>query len=304
MELRQLKYFLAVAEELHFGRAAEKVHIAQPPLSQQIKALEEELGAKLFLRNSRNVQLTEEGKYFRKEAVEIFDKINNAADTVFRMAKGETGRISVGFMEIAMDSHLPEIIRSFKYDYPDVRVKVSQLGASSQMEKLRTGQLQVGFCSAYKYGLQDLDYKLLFRKQHLLAMPEDHALAAKDSVTLEDVAGERLIIFPRVGHPDLYDSIFAAFHKKNIFPGPAQEVAGISGVTALIAAGMGVSFVPENTRIQRKGIVTRPLADNFPTMDIYMVWKKGEPTAVVSLFLEEVAAFYELESVFASAKNS
>lgn len=298
MELRQLKYFLAVAEELHFGRAARKVHIAQPPLSQQIKALEEELGAKLFIRNSRNVELTAEGRFFQEEALAIIEKINHAADTVGRMSKGEKGRISVGFMEIAMDSHLPEIIRSFKFDYPDVRVKVTQLGTSAQMDKLREDQLEVGFCSVFRYGLQDLEYKLLFRKEHLLAMPEDHPLADKKSVSLEDVAKERLIIFPRSGHPDLYDSIFESFNSKGLLPRTSQEVAGISGVTALIAAGMGVSFIPENTRIERKGIVTRTISDDFPTMDIYMVWKKGQPAAVVRLFMDEVASFYELEPVF------
>lgn len=295
MELRQLRYFLAVAEELHFGRAAKKVHIAQPPLSQQIKALEEELGAKLFVRSSRKVELTAEGRYFMEEVTAILDRLNHVSNTILRMTKGETGCISVGFLEIAMDSSLPEIIRGFKCDYPDIRVNVSQLGASVQLERLRKEVLEVGFCSVYKYGLQDLDYKLLFKKELFLAMPEDHRLTSKRSVTLEDVSKERLIIFPRAGHPDLYDGILEAFTSKGYLPDIRQEVAGISGVTALIAAGMGVSFVPENTRIQRKGIVTRPLEDDFPTMDIYMVWKKGEPAAAVQRFLDEVTAFYKLD---------
>lgn len=298
MELRQLKYFVAVAEELHFGRAAKRVHIAQPPLSQQIKALEEELGARLFERSSRKVELTAEGRYLLDEAREILDRVSDAMETVGRMVRGEAGRMHVGFMEIAMDSHLPEIMRHFRAGYPDVGVRVSQLGASVQLERLRNGELDVGFCSVFRHGLQGLEDRLLFEKEHFLAMPEDHPLTRKEKVSLEDVAEERLIMFPRFGQPDLYDSILEAFTMKGLYPDVGQEVAGISGVTALIAAGMGVSFVPENTRIQRKGIVTRPIDGDFPAMDIYMVWKKGEPAAALRLFLEEVAASYRLGPVF------
>ncbi|WP_031481844.1 LysR substrate-binding domain-containing protein [Maridesulfovibrio frigidus] len=292
MELRQLRYFVAVAEELHFGRAARRVHIAQPPFSQQIKGLEEEIGAKLLERNSRNVQLTAEGQYFYGQAVSILAQAQVVALTVARMAKGESGCVNVGFMEVAMDSPLPEAIRGFRHSSPDVSVQISQLGGSAQLAKIRSGELDVGFSTVFLHGMDGLASIRLFSKKHAIAVPDDHKFAREKSLSLEDIADEKLILFPRSGQPDLHDSIIKAFSKKRLVPIISQEVAGLSGAAALIASGMGITFLPDSSRVIREGITLIPIRDEFPTMDLFMVWKRGDLSNTNKGFMESVADYF------------
>ncbi len=299
MELRQLRYFIAVAEELHFGRAARRVHIAQPPFSQQIKSLEEELGAKLLERNSRKVRLTSEGRYFYQQAISILDRTEEAASTVGRMAKGGYGNIKVGFTETAMDSMLPESVRSFSHRYPGVSMQFSQFGTSAQLELIRSGGLDVGFSSIYRHAMDGLSSVRLFAKNHVLAVPEDHIFTSRDSVSLAEMAGEHLIMFPRSGQPDLHDEIMKAFGKRGLSPVISQEVSGLSGASALVASGMGVTFLPENSRTVRKGIALVPLKEEFPGMDIYMVWNSEQYSNTSGVFMEWVADYFSVSKPFA-----
>lgn len=299
MELRQLRYFIAVAEELHFGRAARRVHIAQPPFSQQIKALEEEVGARLLERNSRKVRLTSEGRFFYGQAVSILEQAEEAASTVGRMARGEYGKIKAGFTETAMDSLLPEAVRSFSHRYPGVGMQFSQFGTSTQLERIRSGELDVGFSTIYRHAMDGLSSVKLFSKNHVLAVPEDHILTAKDNVSLEEIAREHLIMFPRSGQPDLHDAIMNAFRSRGLFPVVSQEVSGLSGASALIASGMGVTFLPENSRTSRKGIALVPLQDDFPGMDICMVWSSEEYSNTAGVFMEWVADYFSVSKPFA-----
>jgi DNA-binding transcriptional LysR family regulator len=296
MELRQLKYFVAVAEELHFGRAAKRAHIAQPPFSQQIKSLEEDVGAKLLERNSRNVRLTAEGQYFYEQAVSILEKIDLTASTVGRMAKGETGRVKVGFMEIAMDSLVPEAIRAFRNKYSDVSILISQLGAIVQLKRIRSGDLDVGFSTVFMHGMEGLESLRLFSKKHVLAVPDDHSFTHKKKLTLKDIAKEKLIMFPRTGQPDLYDSMMEAFSKRELVPIISQEVSGLSGAAALISSGMGVAFLPDNSHVSRKGITLIPLEEDFPLMDIYMVWNKDSCSNTAKIFMESVAGYFAVSN--------
>lgn len=298
MELRQLRYFIAVAEELHFGRAARRVHIAQPPFSQQIKALEEELGARLLDRNSRKVRLTSEGRYFYRQALGILDRAEEATSTVGRMARGEYGNIKIGFTETAMDSLLPEAVRSFSHRYPGVAMQFSQFGTSTQLEQIRSGALDVGFSSIFSYGMDGLSSVKLFTKKHVLAVPEDHIFTSKGSVSLTEVAGESLIMFPRSGQPDLHDSMMKSFRSRGLSPVVGQEVSGLSGASALVASGMGVTFLPENSRTSRKGIALVPLNEDFPGMDIYMVWSMTDYSNTCGVFMEWVADYFSVSRQF------
>ncbi|NDV27900.1 LysR family transcriptional regulator [Desulfovibrio sp. JC010] len=299
MELRQLRYFIAVAEELHFGRAARRVHIAQPPFSQQIKSLEEEIGARLLERNSRKVRLTNEGRYFYKQAMDIMAHVEEATATAGRMAKGEYGNVRVGFLEIAMDSLLPEAVRSFSHRYPGVSVRLSQFGASIQLEKIHSGELDVGFSTVYLHAMEGLSSVKLFSKKHVLAVPEDHIFTAKKSVSLKDIAGENLLLFPRTGQPDLYDSIMDAFTSRGLVPKVRQEISGLSGASALISSGMGVTFLPDNSRVSRKGIAMVPISDDFPRMEIYMVWNREDYSNTAGVFMEWVADYFSVSGAFA-----
>ncbi|MBI9112556.1 LysR substrate-binding domain-containing protein [Maridesulfovibrio ferrireducens] len=297
MELRQLRYFIAVAEELHFGRAAQRVHIAQPPFSQQIKSLEEEIGAKLLERNSRKVRLTEEGRYFYEQAVSILEQTDLAVSTVSRMAKGESGSVKVGFMEIAMDSLLPEAIRAFRHKHSDVSVLISQLGASAQLERIRSDELDVGFSTVFMHGMEGLASIRLFSKKHVLAVPDDHAFTRKKSLSLKEIAKEKLIMFPRAGQPDLHDSIMQAFSKRGLVPIISQEVSGLSGAAALISSGMGVAFLLDNSHVSRTGITLIPVIEEFPSMDIFMVWNKDSCSNTAKVFMERVADYFSVSKI-------
>ncbi|HAS89372.1 MAG TPA: LysR family transcriptional regulator [Desulfovibrio sp.] len=299
MELRQLRYFIAVAEELHFGRAARRVHIAQPPFSQQIKGLEEELGARLLERNSRKVRLTNEGRYFYKQAVDIVAQAEEAAETVGRMAKGEYGNIRVGFTETAMDSLLPEAVRSFSHRYPGVSTRLGQFGSSIQLERIRSGGLDVGFSTVFLHAMEGLSSVKLFSRKHELAVPEDHIFTVGKIVSLTEIAQENLLMFPRSGQPDLYDAIMNTFASKGLVPKVQQEISGFSGSSALISSGMGVTFLPENSRVSRKGIAMVPISDDFPGMDIYMVWNREEYSNTAGVFMEWVADYFSVSKSFA-----
>lgn len=254
-------------------------------------------------RDSRNVRLTAEGQYFYEQAVLILEQSELAASTVGRMAKGETGRVQVGFMEIAMDSLVPEAIRTFRNKFSGVSVLISQLGATVQLERIRTGELDVGFSTVFMHGMEGLESLKLFSKKHVLAVPDDHLFTRKKKLTLKDIAKDKLIMFPRAGQPDLYDSMMEAFSKKGLEPIISQEVAGLSGAAALISSGMGVAFLPDNSHVSRKGITLIPIMEDFPLMDIYMVWNKDSCSNAAKKFMESVADYFAVSSVADNGSN-
>ncbi len=170
MELRQLKYFLAVAEELHFGRAAQKMNVSQPPLSQQIKLLEEELNTRLFMRTSRSVSLTQEGQYFMKEAKCILNRLQLASDTVKAMARGEEGLLSIGFVVVASQTQLPETIREFRLHNPKVRLELKELSTNEQLEGFANGDLDMGFIRYYGQNLKGLNTMSYHKENYALAI--------------------------------------------------------------------------------------------------------------------------------------
>ncbi|MGE4293073.1 MAG: LysR family transcriptional regulator [Desulfovibrio sp.] len=287
MELRQLRYFQAVAEELHFGRAADRVHIAQPPLSQQIKRLEEELGVELLRRSSRKVELTPEGARFLESAREILERVEGAVHAVRAMARGEAGRLRVGFVGPASDSLFPEAVRDYRAENPGVQLVLLEMGTTDQLEALRRGEIDLGVIRLFHQNLRGFQHEPFAREPYVLALPESHPLTALDEIPLASLEGVPLILFPRRFQPALYDTIMARLRQAGVTPYVVQRAITKQTKSALVASGLGAAFLHASSRkAPRAGVAYRPLAGEFPLMELEMVWRPESATEVLRRFVD------------------
>jgi DNA-binding transcriptional LysR family regulator len=290
MELRHLRYFVAVAEELHFGRAAEKLHIAQPPLSQQIMNLEEELGAGLFDRSRRSVQLTEAGRYFLKEAKLLLAHAEQAADTARRISQGQSGRLVIGFVGSVIHTFLPEGLRSFRGRFPDVELMLQELNTAEQIKALHTRRIDVGFLYP---DVQDaaLAFRPLIRTPLMVVLPVKHPLAGRRSLRLRELAKEPFIANTRSSEPVVRDAFISMCHSAGFTPKIAQEAGHVQTVLGLVAAGLGACLLPDFiSRIKRPGVKYVPLTGSPPVVELAVVWRSDTTSALVNSFVEVIAA--------------
>ncbi len=297
MELRHLRYFLAVAEELHFGRAAERLHIAQPPLSQQIRALESELGARLFARTSRSVRLTPAGEAYLKDVRALFARLDEAGSLARRIHVGEAGEVAVGYMNPVMDAALCQALARFRSVRPEVAVRLRELPSGRQLAELQAGRLDIGFIRLLDGVegpggpelLHGLETRIVAREPYVLALPEGHPLAVRETVPLALVAAEPLILFPRQDMPQLYDAMLAALRASGAVPRISQEVSGKHAALALVAAGFGVCLVPASAQDwQRRGVVLRAVEPGLPVVRMAAAWPKHSANAA-ALALADLA---------------
>ncbi|MEH2193920.1 MAG: LysR family transcriptional regulator [Nostoc sp.] len=288
MELRHLRYFVTLAEELHFGRAAERLHIAQPPLSQQIRQLERELGFELFHRTKRNVQLTEAGQVFLGEVQQIMKQLQQAIQVGQQTSRGEIGQLVVGFVSSAAYNILPIILRTFRSHVPDVDIELHELTTDQQLEWLREGRMDVGFLRP-PVEENKFSYETIFQESLMVALPEAHFLASQSDVCLTSLANEPFILFPRILAPGLYDSIISICQQAGFSPKVAQEAIQMQTIVSLVAAEMGVAIVPESLQnLQRIGVVYKKLQEPTPKVAIAMIWRKNETSPTVQRLVEIV----------------
>jgi DNA-binding transcriptional LysR family regulator len=283
VELRHLRYFLAVAEERHFGRAARRLRIAQPPLSRQIQALEEELGFPLFDRSRRRVELTPAGAALFAHAQKVFDTLDFAVNEAKRAATGQTGRITIGYPTSVAFSGLPELIRAFRDRSAGVDVALRELPPQEQLDALRNGRIDVGFIRG-PLAEADIASCLIRREPLVLALPEGHPLALRTRIRLDMLTKESFITFPRQRGPAFFDFIMRLCHDAGFTPRVAQEAPQLDMVS-LVAAGFGVAILPESFRnARRPGAVFRAL-DGVPPTELFVAWRRGETSPVVHDFL-------------------
>lgn len=295
MELRQLKYFIAVAEELHFGRAAERCHIAQPPLSQQIKRLEEELGVTLLERTSRRVSLTPEGTEFLRRCRDIRDRIDEAVLCVQDMAKGLEGQLRVGFIGPASLSKLPKAIRAFREKNPNIRLDFSAQSTTEQLPLLRGDRLDIAFVRLFGHDIRGLNTMVFLREPYVLAIPEGHPFADRERLHIKDLEDEPLIFNQRIAQPALYRSLVGSFHKAGFMPNIVQEVNTEQSTVALVATGLGCAMVPASSAAdKRSGVAFRPLDGDLPQWEITALWKQKNESALLRKFLDTVADFRDV----------
>ncbi len=259
MELRHLRHFVAVAETLHFGRAAEQLYMAQPPLSQSIRQLEAEVGVALFERTSRRVLLTPAGAVFQARALRILASVEEAALAARRAERGEEGWLGIGFSASAAYDVLPDVLRDFRTAYPDVELRLYEMNAAEQATALRDEKIHLGIArpSIEEPGLvrETITHELF-----VVALPSGHPRAVSADLDLAELAGEPFILFPTLPKPSYGDSILQVCALAGFVPHVAQEVREMQTAISLVSAGMGIALVPAPVQhMQRAGVTYLPL---------------------------------------------
>lgn len=264
MDLRHLRYFIAVAEEGHVTRAAERLGIQQPPLSQQIKALEAELEVQLFRRKPRGVELTDAGQSLLVDARRILGEVEGALAKVRRTARGEQGRVAVGFTaSTPFHPFVTRVIRDFRAGHPLVSITLEESGTAELVADLRSERLDVAFVRSAVPDGEGLSFYHLFDEPMVAALPARHPLATRERTTvkLSDLAGEPFVLYRRASGPGLHDAIVGACQAAGFTPRTEQEAPRITATLNLVAAGLGVTLVPQSlSGLQPEAIAYRPLS--------------------------------------------
>ncbi len=275
IELRHLRYFIAVAEELHFGHAAARLNISQPPLSQQIQILEQQIGARLFARTNRSVSLTEAGKQFLADSRQILTQVDEAAARAARLHHGETGELRIGFTSSApFIKAVSDTLSTFRRRYPDVHIQTRETNTREQIVPLNEGTLDLGLMRNTQ--LPDtLAWERVLREPLLAMVPRDHPLANQPSVSLRELAREPFVFFdPHVG-TGLYDDILGLMRRYGLTPVITQEVGEAMNIIGLVAAGLGVSILPASfRRVQLSEMRWLPIEEQDAVSEMWLVWSK------------------------------
>lgn len=276
MEIRDIQAFLALAEELHFGRAAQRLHMTQPPLSLRIRKLEEELGVPLFERTSRSVRLTEAGRVFQAQAPRVLESLDRAAHLARAAAAGQAGRLRVGFVGPALDTGFPQCLKRFAQHYPDVRLELEEAVTEALVRALDEDRLDAALVRLHGHRLEGLDTRLYHTDRYLLAVPADHPLAALQATGLAALHGEPLILYPRAMQPALHDAMLAAFSAAGAVPRIVQEARSKRATLALASAGLGMALVPASARnAPQPGVAWLEVEDPLPAVRIHLAWRPG-----------------------------
>ena len=283
IELRLWRQFVTVAQELHFGRAASRLHMTQPPLTQAIAQLEKLLGVRLFERTKRSVQLTESGLALLAQAQALLSQSQGLVLEARALASGESGRLRLGFVSTVGYSLLPQWVRAFRERYPSVALELMEATGDTQLELLQQGKLDAGFMlhspGFVPLGLQS---RLLASEPLILALPEAHPLAHAPVIQLAQVLAEPLILFPRRILPSVFDALFSMYHANGYTPVVAQEAIQMQTIVNLVSADLGVAWVPESVRqFQRSGVSYR-VVKTGPVQPVLgcetsLVWRDSSP---------------------------
>ncbi len=288
VELRQLRVFLAVADELHFSRAARGLHMSQPSLSQQIRALEKALGVALFERTSRATELTAAGRALRDAAPRVLFEADRALARVAQAANGAVGLLVVGSVGTALASITPQILRGMRASHPDLQLEVSQQDTAAQLVAITEERLDVGLVRA-AVPTDAVAIEHLVEEPIVVVLAEDHRLASDPECLLEpaELADEPFVLWPRSLGAPLFDTLIAFCHNYGFSPRIVAEGADIETQLGLVAAGVGVSFQPAyyaNLRLQ--GVVFRRLAGRVPTVALQVAWRRRDHSPAVARFVE------------------
>jgi DNA-binding transcriptional LysR family regulator len=290
IDLKQLKYFLAVAEEKSFSRAAERLHISQPPLSQQIQKLEAELGVRLFARTTRSFELTVAGKALMTEAADLLARMRMTIDTIRQIDRGEVGRLRVGIVGSAMWGPIPKLLEEFQTRFPRVSWTIHELGPNDQYEALRAKQIDVGFWRDPRNDDDSLRHdhlrqELCFREHICVAMNQHHPLAGEPHIELAQLAGEPMLTLALDKSPDAR-YLMQCCRDAGFEPAIYQEANEPQTVLAMVGAGLGVALMPETTaRVGWPGVAFVPIKANPPSANLYITYPQDD-SPVVRAFLK------------------
>jgi DNA-binding transcriptional LysR family regulator len=285
MELRQLRSFLSIAETLHFGRTAELIHLSQPALSLQIRALEDEIGVRLFERNRRKTTLTAAGFAFREDAAAALSQLEQAVRRARLAANGKLGLLRIGFVSTAGSEIVPNIVRQFRESNPEVAFSLRNILTAEQVQMLETGSLDIGFLRLPIGGHPALDVVTVHREPFILVVPSSHKLAKRKAVRLRELAGEDFVMYERTYAPGFHDLIFGILRDARIVPAVSQTAGEIPTLISLVASRMGITILPASSvKPSIPSVTACAILDRIPMVEIGIAVSKRSRAAVVDNF--------------------
>ena len=299
MELRHLRYFVAVGEEQHFGRAAERLHVAQPALSRQIQDLEDEIGFKLFERLPRGVKISAAGKSFLEDARRILQQVNEATLRAGHVARGQSGTLRVGFTEnTSWHGVVPESFRQLRQRQPDAELQLNPLSTMEQVEAVRAGRLDAGFVFNLQKTDPNFDHLSVSLHNLVLAAPEGHPLTKLKKLRLRDIGDTPFVWFPRRESPAYYDHLMQECFRGGLkSPNIVQEGVNEATILSLVLHGVGVAFVTDNARWRcPKGVIILPVTDLVLPFLLSLAWRKNNVSPLLANFVEVVRQMPEVKA--------
>jgi len=298
LELRQLRYFAAVARERNFTRAAETLRIAQPPLSRQIQQLEEELGVWLVERGSRPVRLTEAGQVLYEQALQVLGRVEEIKALTRRLQDAARLRFSIGFVPSTLYGRLPDVIRRYRAARPGVEIKLIELTTFEQIAALKEGRIDAGF-GRIQFDDPAVEQQLLRTEKMIVALPSGHPLLAREGpLRLDDIAGEVLIVYPSAPRPSYADQVLALYRERELQPPAVHEVREMQTALGLVAAQSGICLVPASVeRFRRDNVEYRPLDEEKAISPIIMSSRKGDRSPEVALILKLIREMYRKDGI-------
>jgi DNA-binding transcriptional LysR family regulator len=300
MELRHLRYFVAVGEEEHYGRAARRLHVAQPALSRQIQDLEEELGFKLFERLSRGVKLSEAGKLFLEDAQRILQEVSEASVRAGRVASGRSGTLRVGFTENASwRGVVPQSFRRFRELQPDADLQLQPAASLEQLEAIRSGRLDAGFVNFMPKSDPELDQLLVARQRVELAAPKAHPLTKLKKLSLRDLVDAPFVWFPRWPSPAFYDRMMHECYRGGLrSPRIVQEGLNEATILSLVSTGLGVGWVLGSARWRcPETVVILPVVDLNMPLTLALAWRRDNASPLLANFIGDVQRLPDVRAV-------
>ena len=292
MELRHLRYFSAVARHLNYSEASRRLHVAQPAISQTILDLEEEIGAKLFLRSNRNVQLTAAGAVLLEEVQGILKRADEAKRATQRAARGEVGVLRIGFIAPATAPILPPLVQAYRTQYPDVELQLQHMNPDAQIAAFDEGKLDLGFSRPLLPEQRPyFEEEMIYRDYLVAVLPANHPLAKERKIQPQKLAGEDFVLFHRVGAPVVFDEAVGMCRQAGFSPKIRHETDLMTTVFLLVESGLGVSLVPSCARgLEQQKTVRRPLTVRSNPLCLCAIWPRGSQSPTVEAFLQIVRA--------------
>ncbi|MDM5229741.1 LysR substrate-binding domain-containing protein [Lysinibacillus pakistanensis] len=292
MDIRKMRYFIMVAEELNFSRAAERLRMAQPPLSQEIRKLEEELGVQLFHRTKRMVELTDAGKVFLEGSQQTLFQLERTIKETQLAAEGKIGNLIIGFVDST--EIVIEVLNKFRERFPKIHLVLREMTTEQQLKALYEKQIQIGFIRS-KQNNGILSSEVCSEESLRLVLHQDHPFASLPEIPLQLLIDEPFILFPRQMGPNFYDLIISYFWEHGVSLNVVQEAIQMQTIVNLVATGMGVSVVPSSVEsYKRPGVIYKKIQETTPKVNLYVGWREDEKSAVVDHFLTVVREVYSI----------
>lgn len=292
MDLRQLRYFVTVARERNFTRAAELLHIAQPPLSRQIQQLEDDLGVTLIARSSRPIRLTDAGRLFYEEAQQVLGRVEQMKDAARRVGHGQRRVINIGFVASTLYGGLPTVVRRLRQALPDTDVRLVELMSGQQVEALKSGRIDIGF-GRLRTSDTSVERLVLREERLVVAIPPAFALAGNDApLSPAELKGQKLIVYPSDPRPSFADHVLSLLRDHGVRPPEVQEVRELQTALGLVAAETGICLIPASARLQRSDLHYRLVDDERATSPIILSYRHHEDEALIGLLKRLIREMY------------